>query len=123
MKSTQSAPKTIEEYIAAFPHEKQALLNAIAQSIRAAAPGAQERISYGMPAFFLDGILVYFAAWKTHIGLYPASSGVERFREELADYEFTKGTIKFPNDKPLPLDLIKRIVRFRLEENERKSRK
>ena len=123
MKSTQSAPKTIEEYIAAFPHEKQALLNAIAQSIRAAAPGAQERISYGMPAFFLDGILVYFAAWKTHIGLYPASSGVEHFMEELADYEFTKGTIKFPNDKPLPLDLIKRIVRFRLEENERKSRK
>ncbi|HPS41862.1 MAG TPA: DUF1801 domain-containing protein [Anaerolineaceae bacterium] len=112
-----------DEYIALFPLETQALLQEVRAAIKSAAPDAQEKISYQMPAFYQKGILVYFAAWKTHIGLYPASSGVERFREELADYEFTKGTIKFPNDKPLPLDLIKRIVRFRLEENERKSRK
>jgi uncharacterized protein YdhG (YjbR/CyaY superfamily) len=112
-----------DEYIALFPPETQQLLQEVRAAIRSAAPDAQEKISYQMPAFYQKGILVYFAAWKTHIGLYPASSGVERFREELDGYEYTKGTIKFPIDKPLPVDLIKRIVRFRVEENDRKPKK
>lgn len=117
MKSTQSAPKTIEEYIAAFPHEKQALLNAIAQSIRAAAPGAQERISYGMPAFFLDGILVYFALQTRFVGFYPTPEAVLFFAEELKSYKTSKGAVQFPLDQAMPFELIQKIVRHRIELN------
>lgn len=114
---------TIDEYIASFPAETQTLLQAIRQVIKDAAPTATEKISYQMPTFYLNGNLVHFAAWKTHIGFYPTSSGTAIFKEDLADYEYSKGTIKFPIAKPLPLELISRIVRFRVEENTGKPKK
>jgi uncharacterized protein YdhG (YjbR/CyaY superfamily) len=120
--------RSIDEYIATFPQEIQALLEAVRATIRAAAPGAEERISYQMPTFTLNGKLVYFAAWKNHIALYPASSAVpDAFRDELSCYAGSKGTLRFPIDQPLPLELISRIVQFRVTENrniaEAKARK
>lgn len=109
--------QSIDEYIATFPEEMQALLEEVRATIRAAAPGAEERISYQMPAFAQNGNLVYFAALKNHIGLYPTGSGIEAFKGELSRYETTKGSVKFPINEPLPLDLISRIVRFRVAEN------
>jgi uncharacterized protein YdhG (YjbR/CyaY superfamily) len=114
--------RSIDEYIATFPKDIQALLEAVRATIKAAAPDAQETISYQMPTFVLNGHLVYFAAWKNHIGLYPASGGVpEAFKDELSKYERTKGTIKFPISQPLPLELISRIVQFRVSENFNKA--
>ena len=109
--------RTIDEYIAAFPADVQALLQAVRATIHAAAPDAEERISYGMPAFAQEGNLVYFAALKHHIGLYPTSSGIAAFQQELAAYESSKGAVKFPKGQPMPLDLIAKIVRFRVTEN------
>jgi uncharacterized protein YdhG (YjbR/CyaY superfamily) len=109
--------KTIDEYIESFPKDIQAILSDLRQAIRGAAPQAEEAISYQMPAFKQNGILVYFAAFKTHIGFFPTASGVEAFKEKLSDYETSKGTIRFPIDKPLPLELVKEIVRFRVKEN------
>jgi uncharacterized protein YdhG (YjbR/CyaY superfamily) len=119
---------SIDEYIATFPEATQKILQALRATIKAAAPESVEKISYQMPAFALKGNLVYFGAWKTHIGFYPASGGVrEAFEEELSHYEGSKGTIKFPLSKPMPLDLIRDIVKFRVAENlkkaETKSRK
>ena len=108
---------TVEEYIAGFPAETQALLETMRATIRAAAPGAEERISYQMPAFALHGNLVYYAALKNHIGFYPTGSGIEAFKDELAGYEVTKGSVKFPMGRPLPLDLIRRIVEYRVAQN------
>lgn len=108
---------TIDEYIAGFPQETQKILQEIRAVIRAAAPLAQEKISYQMPTFFLEGNLVHFAAWKNHIGFYPAPSGAQAFAEELSAYESSKGSIRFPIDKPLPLELIRKIVEYRLAEN------
>lgn len=96
---------TIDEYIALFPQETQKILQEIRATIQAAAPDAQEKISYQMPAFAENGILVYFAAWKDHIGFYPTSSGTQAFKQELSEYETTKGSIKFPLGNPIPLDL------------------
>jgi len=112
---------TIDEYIANFPEEIQKILQELRATIKTSAPGAQERISYQMPAFALKGNLVYFAAWKNHIGFYPTSSGTRAFKHELSIYESAKGSVKFPLDKPLPLDLISRIVKFRVAENLRKT--
>ena len=112
---------TIDEYIASFPEDRQALLEAVRATIHAAAPDATERISYQMPAFAQEGNLVYFAALKNHIGFYPTGSGVAAFQDEIAGYESTKGAIKFPIDQPLPLDLITRIVQFRVTENLNKA--
>jgi len=109
--------KTIDEYIESFPKDIQAILSELRQVIREAAPQAEEAISYQMPAFKQNGILVYFAAFKNHIGFFPRASGVEVFKEKLSAYETSKGTIRFPTDQPLPLDLIKEIVRFRVKEN------
>jgi uncharacterized protein YdhG (YjbR/CyaY superfamily) len=110
--------RSIDEYIAAFPEEMQRILESVRATIRAVAPNAVERMSYQMPAFALNGNLVYFAAWKNHIGLYPASSTVpEAFKDELSGYKGTKGTIRFPIDQPLPLELISEIVRYRVTEN------
>lgn len=118
MEQDKGGFRTIDEYIATFPEEIQARLAAVRATIKAAAPGAEERISYQMPTFVLNGYLVYFAAWKNHIGFYPASSGVpEAFKEELSRYESGKGTVKFPFSQPLPLELITRIVEFRVAEN------
>ena len=121
MKGDKPAFHTIDEYIALFPAETQKILQELRATIYAAAPGAQEKISYQMPAFHLKGNLVYFAAWKDHIGFYPTSSGTRAFQQELSAYEFSKGTVKFPLDQPLPLDLITRIVKFRVAENLKKA--
>jgi uncharacterized protein YdhG (YjbR/CyaY superfamily) len=109
--------RSIDEYIATFPEDIQALLEAVRATIKASAPGAEERISYQMPAFALHGNLVYFAALKNHIGLYPTGSGIEAFKDELSMYETTKGSVKFPINQPLPMELISRIVQFRVTEN------
>ena len=110
-------PTTIDEYIATFPHDIQILLEKLRQTIRNAAPDAKEVISYQMPAFKLNGILVYFAAFKNHIGFYPTASGIEAFKEELSKYKGGRGSVQFPIDKPLPLELVSKIVKFRVKEN------
>ncbi|HSQ79335.1 MAG TPA: DUF1801 domain-containing protein [Candidatus Bathyarchaeia archaeon] len=119
MKS-QGAPRTIDEYLEAFPEDIRRRLQELRAAIAAAAPEARERISYRMPAFDLDGVLVYFAAFKDHISLFPTASGVQAFRRELAPYRVSKGTVHFPLDRPLPLKLVARIVKFRAAENRRK---
>jgi uncharacterized protein YdhG (YjbR/CyaY superfamily) len=114
---------TIDEYIAGFPENVQNYLQQMRNTIRKAAPSAEETISYAIPTFKLNGNLVHFAAFKNHIGFYPAPSGIEAFRKELAPYPGAKGSVQFPLDKPLPLNLITRIVKFRLEENLRSKAK
>ncbi len=109
--------KNMDEYIAAFPEEIQATLAKIRQTIKEAAPQATEAISYGMPTFKLNGNLVHFAAFNDHFGFFPTSSGVAAFKKELAPYDTSKGTIRFPLDKPVPYKLIEKIVRFRVNEN------
>lgn len=108
--------KTIDAYIAASAPRARSSLRLLRREIRKLAPDAEEAISYGIPTFKLSGNLVHFAAFSSHIGFYPTSSPIAYFRKELAKYETTKGTIRFPLDKPLPLGLIRRIVRFRLKE-------
>jgi uncharacterized protein YdhG (YjbR/CyaY superfamily) len=117
MESSKAGFQSIDEYIAGFPSDTQALLETVRATIKAAAPGAAERISYGMPAFALHGNLVYFAALKNHIGFYPTGSGIAAFRDQLSGYEVTKGSVKFPVTEPLPLDLIRRIVEYRVRQN------
>lgn len=114
---------TIDEYIALFPEDVQEKLKKIRSVIKAAAPHATETISYQMPAFKLNGILVYFAAFANHVSFFPTSSGVAKFKEELVGFETSKGTIRFPLDKPIPYDLIDRITTFRVQENVEKSQK
>jgi uncharacterized protein YdhG (YjbR/CyaY superfamily) len=109
--------KTIDEYIDAFPKNIQIILEEMRQAIREAAPETEEAISYQMPAFKLKGILVWFAAFKNHIGFYPKTSAIEAFKEELSDYEVTKGTVRFPLNKPIPFDLVKKMVKWRVKEN------
>ena len=109
---------TIDEYIKTCPEDVQSILEKIRQTIRNAAPEAVETISYGIPTFNLDGkYLVYFAAWKNHIALYPIPSGIEAFKKELSQYKGTKGSVHFPFDKPIPYDLVEKIVRFRMKED------
>lgn len=117
------ASKDIDEYIAAFPKDVQEKLQDIRRAIRSEAPNAKEVISYGMPAFKQNGVLVYFAGYKGHIGFYPTSSGISAFRKELSRYEQSKGTVHFPLDEEVPLDTIKKIVRFRVDEDKAKARK
>ncbi len=117
MKTDQTAPKTIDEYIAGYPPEVQKILQQIRKTIRKAAPDAEETIAYRMPTFTLKGNLVYFAAFKSHIGFYPIPTGIEAFKKELSVYKQGKGSVQFPIDKPLPLNLITRIVKFRVKEN------
>ena len=115
-------PSNIDEYIAIFPGEVQDMLEQIRATIKQAAPKAIEVISYGMPAFKLNGILVWFAAYSKHIGFYPKASGIEVFKKELSAYKKAKGSVQFPLDKPLPLELISEIVTFRLEEDMQKEK-
>ncbi len=118
MKTGQSAPKTIDKYIAGFPQDVQDILEEIRRTIRKAAPKAQETISYQIPTFTLNGkYLIFFAAYKRHVGLYPAPRGIEKFKKELSAYGGGKGTARFPLDKPIPFGLISRIVKFRVQEN------
>jgi len=109
--------KTIDEYIATFPKNVQHTLRELRSAIKEAAPDAEETISYGMPTFKLNGVLVYFAAHKNHIGFYPTSSGIRAFKEQLSMYKQSKGTVQFPIDGPIPFDIVKEIVRFRVKEN------
>ena len=112
---------SIDAYIAAAPPDRRARLEELRAAIRAAAPEAEETISYNMPAFAQHGTLVYFANMTSHIGFYPTASGIAAFQDELSAYQSTKGAVRFPLDRPLPLDLIQRIVRFRVEENRHKA--
>jgi uncharacterized protein YdhG (YjbR/CyaY superfamily) len=121
MKPTQSAPQTIDEYIAGFPTDVQEILQKIRMTIHGAAPEAQEKISYQMPTFFLKGNLVHFAGFKEHIGFYPVPSGIEKFKKELSVYKQGKGSVQFPLDQPMPCDLITKIVKFRVKENLEKA--
>lgn len=114
---------SMDEYIATFPAEIQEKLQEMRAAIRAAAPDAEEKISYQMPTFALKGNLVHFAAFKHHIGFYPAPRGIEAFKDELARYKGAKGSVQFPLDEPLPLDLVGRIVKFRVAENLGKVKK
>ena len=116
MTTTKRQFETIDEYIAVFPKNIQGILQKIRQTIREAAPEAEEGINYQIPAFKLKGNLVHFAAFKNHIGFYPNPSAIEVFKKDLAAYEVTKGTIKFPIEKPIPFDLVKKIVVFRVSE-------
>jgi uncharacterized protein YdhG (YjbR/CyaY superfamily) len=123
MKDQKTAPTTIDQYIRGFPKEVQALLSGLRLAIRKAAPQAIEKISYQIPTFYFHGNLVHFGAFKNHISFFPTSSGIAAFQKELARYKTAKGTVQFPIDKPLPLDLIKRIVKFRVKENSQKKEK
>jgi uncharacterized protein YdhG (YjbR/CyaY superfamily) len=113
----------IDEYIALFPTDVQATLRKMREVIKGAAPGAEEAIRYGMPTFRLNGNLVHFAAYKTHIGFYPTSSGIAAFQKELSKYEISKGTVRFPLGTLIPYELIERIVKFRVKENMAKGGK
>ena len=117
MKKSQAAPKTIDEYIAGFPPDIRRKLTDVRSTIRKAAPAAEEAIAYQMPTFRQHGNLVHFAAFKNHIGFYPAPRAIEEFKKELAVYQGSKGTVRFPLDKPMPLGLIARMVKFRVKKN------
>ncbi len=127
MDSKKAGYESIDAYVASFPDDIQSILQALRESIKSAAPDAQEKISYQMPTFALKGNLVHFAAYRNHIGFYPAPSGIEAFKDELASYKSSKGAVQFPINEPLPLELINRIVEFRVAENlqraEMKSKK
>jgi uncharacterized protein YdhG (YjbR/CyaY superfamily) len=118
MISSKKGFKTTDEYIASFPQNVQVVLQQVRQAIKEVAPKAQEVISYSMPAFKQKGILVWFAAFKNHIGFFPKVSAVEAFKEQLSDYQTSKGTIRFPLDKPIPIRLVKEIVKFRVKEDQ-----
>ena len=124
MAKSKKQLKTIDEYIAAFPKEVQDVLEKIRSAIRESAPKAEEAISYWIPAFKLNGGRgsVYFAGWKNHIGFYPTSSGIEAFKKELAPFKQEKGSVQFPLDKPIPYDLVKKIVRYRVTGNLEKGK-
>jgi uncharacterized protein YdhG (YjbR/CyaY superfamily) len=117
MAKSKKQLKTVDEYISAFPKEVQDILERIRSTIRESAPKAEEAISYGIPAFSLNGRgLVYFGAWKNHIGFYPTPSGIEAFKKELAPFKQEKGSVQFPLDKPISYGLVKKIVRYRVTE-------
>lgn len=127
MEENKLAINTVDDYIAQFPSEIQEILVKLRNVIKDAAPGAEEKISYQMPAFSLHGNLVYFAAFKNHIGFFPTPNGIDAFKDELSGYKCSKGTVQFPIGKPLPYDLVSRIVKYRVDENtklaeEKKSR-
>ncbi|MFN0276633.1 MAG: iron chaperone [Chitinophagales bacterium] len=110
-------PETIDAYISGFPEPLQKLMQQLRATIKKAAPGAEEKISYAIPTFYLEGNLVHFAASKNHIGFYPAPSGLKAFAKEVAKFKNSKGAVQFPFDKPLPLSLITKIVKYRVKEN------
>ena len=121
MKTDRTAPKDIDDYIAGFPSDVQEILEDIRMTIRKAAPNAEETIKYQMPTFTLKGNLVHFAAYKKHIGFYPAPRGIEKFKDELSVYDGAKGSVRFPLDRPIPFDLISKIVKFRVKMNLEKA--
>src|SRR2546430_9517351 len=114
-------PRTVAEYISGFPPQVQERLQKIRKIVRKAAPDAEETISYRIPSYTLQGKLVYFAAYKKHIGFYPRTTAIAKFKKELVAYEGAKGLVKFPLDKPIPFDLISKIVKFRVKENVKRA--
>ena len=119
---SNSKPNNIDEYIAAFPPDIQAILQRIRAIVHEAAPEAEEAIKYQMPTFVLqDKNLVHFAAFKNHIGFYPTPAGIEKFSQELSAYEGGKGSIRFPLNQPIPFELIQQIVTFRVSENQARA--
>jgi uncharacterized protein YdhG (YjbR/CyaY superfamily) len=122
-KVIRAIPNNVDEYIAGFPRDVHEILENIRLTIKTAAPAAEEKISYQMPTFFLNGNLVHFAVWKKHIGFYPTSSATEKFKKELSFYKGAKGSVQFPLDEPMPYVLIGRIVKFRVAENLEKAAK
>lgn len=123
LSESEKSPSTVEEYIQEFPKEVQEIMQKIRSIVKEEAPEAQEKISYGMPTFSYKGILVHFAAYKNHIGFYPTPSGISKFEEELKSYKYAKGSVQFPISKPIPYDLIRQIVKTRVEDNLNKSKK
>jgi len=121
MKTAIGSPTNIDEYISSFPGEVQEILKTVRDAIKKAAPDAEEAIKYQIPTFVLNGNLVHFGAFKNHIGFYPTSSGIQAFEQELSQYKSAKGSVQFPIEEPMPLSLIDRIVRFRVDETNRKS--
>jgi len=109
--------QTIDDYIAGFPEEVRVLLEKIRATIRKAAPRAEEAVKYGMPTFVLEGNLIHFAGYKNHIGLYPGATPIEKFKDELAGYETSKGTVRLPLDQRIPVGLIGKITKFCVERN------
>jgi len=121
MENKRKGFNSIDEYIMTFPKDVREILQGLRKAIKKAAPDAEETISYGIPTFVLQGNLVHFAAYKKHIGFYPTPSGIREFKKELSRYRTARGTVQFPIDKPLPLDLVKRIVKFRAAENKKRQ--
>lgn len=121
MKAKSATPRSIDEYIADFPSDVQKILEKVRSTIRKAAPDAEEKIAYQIPTFTLNGNLVHFAAYNSHIGFYPGSAGIKKFEKELAAYEGAKGTVRFPLNKPIPLNLIRDIVKYRVRQNLEKA--
>ena len=115
--ANKTTSKDIDKYIAGFPKDVQEILEKLRATIRKGAPDAEEIINYGIPTFTLKGNLVHFAAFKKHIGFYPTPAGIEKFESELSAFQMAKGSVQFPLDKPLPFDLISKIVQFRVKEN------
>jgi uncharacterized protein YdhG (YjbR/CyaY superfamily) len=122
MNTNKNVYQSIDEYIQSHPKPIQAKLKQLRALIKHIVPEAREMISYRMPTFYLNGNLVHFAAYSKHIGFYPTSSGIANFKNKLSKYKHSKGAVQFPIDEPLPIELIKRIVKFRAEENSRKNR-
>lgn len=121
--TTKAKFKTVDEYLSALPTKTKTILKVLRKTIKQAAPQAEELISYNIPAYKLNGLLIYFAAWKEHVSIYPRTSGMEKaFKKELSGYEGSKGTVKFPINRPIPFSLISKIVKFRVQENLAKSR-
>ena len=121
MESNTNKPTTTDEYIAQFSEDMQQILQKVREVTKESAPGAVERISYGMPGFYLNGMLVWFAGHNTYIGFYPTGEGIEAFKDELTPYKFSKGAVQFPLDQPIPFNLIGRIVKYRVEANMKKQ--
>jgi uncharacterized protein YdhG (YjbR/CyaY superfamily) len=121
MEAREPAARDIDDYISRFPENVQDILRKIRAIVHECAPEAQEAIKYQMPTFTLNGNLVHFAAFKNHIGFYPVPTGIEKFKEELSVYPSGKGSVQFPLDRPIPYDLIRRIVEFRVAENQAKA--
>jgi len=122
MTDNKKTIRSIDEYIGQFAPEVQEILKTLREVIKTSAPEAEEKISYGMPAFALHGNLVYFAAFKNHLGFYPTPSGISAFKDELSEYKSAKGSVQFPLSRPIPYDLISQIVKFRVSENIEKDK-
>ena len=120
MEKTKVVPETVDQYIAAFPEDVKKRMQQLRKTIKAGAPNADELISYQMSGYKYFGMLVYFAAYKNHIGFYPGTGGLLEFYKELSSFKSAKGSVQFPHDRPIPYDMISKIVKFRVKQNEEK---